>query len=273
MSSFAWGQKKLPFKIYDSKGKKVKYKKLVKKAQVHDIILFGEYHNNAIAHWLQLELTKDLYKTNELVLGAEMIEADNQKVLNDYLAGSIDYEQLDSLARLWSNYETDYAPLVDFAKDHKLDFIGTNIPRVFARKVHKEGGLKALDSLTDEEKQWIAPLPIRFEIELPQYQKILEMMGGHGAEDLVKAQAIKDATMAHFILKNYETGQTFLHFNGAFHSDFYEGILWYLQQQNNDLKYLTITTVEQKNITELEDEHKGRADFIICVDEDMTKTY
>ena len=97
-------------------------------------------------------------------------------------------------------------------------------------------------------------------------------MGGKGA-DIVKAQAIKDATMAHFILENYKTGSTFLHYNGAFHSDFHEGILWYLQQQKPDLNYVTITTVSQKDISKLDKENKGRADFIICVDEDMTTTY
>jgi uncharacterized HAD superfamily protein len=79
--------------------------------------------------------------------------------------------------------------------------------------------------------------------------------------------------MAHFILENYEEGNTFLHYNGAFHSDFYEGILWYLQQQQANLNYMTITTVSQKDVSKLDKENIGRADFIICVDEDMTTTY
>ena len=36
---------------------------------------------------------------------------------------------------------------------------------------------------------------------------------------------------------------------------------------------LTITTVEQADITNLKDEFLGEADFIICVDNNMTKTY
>ncbi|MFT4760488.1 MAG: putative iron-regulated protein [Paraglaciecola sp.] len=273
LSIFALGQSKVAFKIYNKKGKKISYKKLMKTIRKKDVILFGEFHNNPIAHWLQLEVCKDLYKTNPLILGAEMIEADNQRALNDYLKGEIDYTGLDTLARLWSNYKTDYAPVVDFAKEHKIPFIGTNIPRRFASMVYTENGFPALNQLTEEEKSWVAPLPIPFDAELPQYKNILEMMGGHGSPDLVKAQAIKDATMAHFILKNYQNGHTFLHLNGAFHSDFYEGILWYLKQGNADLNYATITTVEQKKTYKLSEENKGRADFIICVDEDMTKTY
>ena len=269
----AYGQDKSAFEIYNKAGKKVSYRKLFKKAKKSDVVLFGELHNNPIAHWLQLELSKDLHKTNKLILGAEMFEADNQKALNDYLCGLIDYSGLDSLARLWSNYKTDYAPIVDFARDNQINFIGTNIPRRFARMVHRNGGFAALGELDSEEKGWIAPLPIRFDPELPQYKNMLTIMGDHGTLDLVKAQAIKDATMAHFILSNYTGGHTFLHLNGAYHSDFHQGIVSYLQQQNDSLRYMTITTVEQENIHLLEGKHKGRADFIICVDRDMTKTY
>jgi hypothetical protein len=123
------------------------------------------------------------------------------------------------------------------------------------------------------EKSWIAPLPIAFDAELATYKAILEMMGDHGSPKLVKAQAIKDATMAHFILKNYKQDDLFIHYNGAYHSDNYEGILWYLKQQNSNLDYGTITTVTQENTKKLEEENTGVADFIICVDSDMTTTY
>jgi len=260
------------YTIYTSSGKKTTYKKMMKALAEKDIILFGELHDNPIAHWLELEVTKSLHAKSDLTLGAEMFEADNQDAVDAYLKGEIDAKGLDSSARLWSNYYTDYAPLLNYAKTENLAFVATNIPRRFANLVYKEGGFPALDSLTAEEKDWIAPLPIEFDANLPQYKKILEMMGDHGTPDLVKAQAIKDATMAHFILSNYESGQ-FLHFNGAFHSNFYEGILWYLQQARADLSYGTISTVSQEDINSLNKEHKGAADFIICVDADMTSTY
>lgn len=271
--SMLFGQQQLPYIIYNKKGKKVSYKKLFKTADESDIILFGEYHNNPISHWLQLELTKGLHENNDLILGAEMLEADNQAALNQYLNGEIDQKGLDTLARLWNNYDTDYAPLVNFAKAEKLPFIATNIPRKYASMVFKKGGFPALEDLSDLEKSWIAPLPIKFDASLPQYKKMLDMMGGHGGTDIVKAQAIKDATMAHFILKNYTAESTFIHYNGAFHSDFHEGILWYLQQEQPTFNYLTISTVSQSDISKLNKENIGRADFIICVDEDMTTTY
>jgi hypothetical protein len=82
--------------------------------------------------------------------------------------------------------------------------------------------------------------------------------------------------MAHFILKNGMEGVTFLHFNGSYHSDHYQGIVWYLKKFNQrnefDLKILTISSVEQGSPEELDAKNIGLADFIICIPEDMTKT-
>ncbi|MFT4831628.1 MAG: putative iron-regulated protein [Psychroserpens sp.] len=266
------GQDKSAYTIFNANGKKVTYAKMVKVLSSKDIILFGEVHNNAIAHWLQYEVTSDLTNTKPMILGAEMFEADNQEPLNKYLSGTINQKGLDSLARLWPNYNTDYAPLVNFAKERQLPFIATNIPRRYASMVYKNG-FEVLDTLTPPEKAWIAPLPIVFDPELPGYQNILKMMGDHGTPELVMAQAVKDATMAHFILHNYNPGSRLLHFNGAYHSNNYEGILWYLKLSAPNYAYATISTVSQDTIDKLLPEHKGLADFIICVDSHMTNTY
>ena len=234
--------------------------------------MFGEYHDNSVVHWLQLEFTKDLAEKKALVLGAEMLEADNQKQLDQYLKGEINQKQLDSTARLWKNYKTDYKPLVDFAKEKKFNFIATNIPRRYASLVFKKD-LVALDSLSAQEKSWIAPLPIEFDINLPGYKSMMGMQGGHAGDKMPKAQAIKDATMANFIHKNRTENSIFIHYNGTYHSDNYEGINWYLKKLDAEIKIITIATVEQKDITKLETENHNKADFILVIDEDVTKTY
>ncbi len=267
-----YGQKKPAYVIFNAKGKKVSYRHMLRKLSKEDIILFGELHNNPISHWLQLELAQDLHPLKPLILGAEMFERDNHEVLSDYLAGNINDKALDSLARLWPNYETDYQPLVEFAKSNEIPFVATNIPRRYASLVYQKG-FEGLDSLPAQEKEWIAPLPIAYDAELPGYKSMLDMVEGHDGENLPKAQAIKDATMGHFILESYEPGQLFFHLNGSYHSDNYEGILWYLRQQQPALRYATISTVSQEEVKRLENEHKKKADFIIVVPENMTKTY
>ena len=271
-TSTIFAQQKPAYILYNAEGKKVSYKKMIKQLAEKDIVLFGEFHNNPIAHWLELAVAKDLSEKRNLTFGAEMFEADNQQALNDYLSGKISAKGLDSAARLWNNYKTDYAPLVNFAKEKNAAFIATNIPRRYASLVSKKG-FEALDTLSALEKTWIAPLPMDYDAQLPGYVKMVEMMGGHGGPNMPKAQASKDATMAYFILQYFKPGSLFLHYNGAFHSENYDGINWYLKKKQPGLKYATITTVSQKDIKKLLAENKGKADFIICVDEDMTNTY
>ncbi|MCB0633611.1 MAG: ChaN family lipoprotein [Lewinella sp.] len=270
--SSGYGQKKPAYQLYNAKGKKVTYKKMLRSLSKADIALFGEQHNNPICHWLQLEVVQDLDSLRELSIGVEMFERDNQAALEQYLAGEIDDKALDTLARLWRNYKTDYRPVVDYAKAHGLVFAGTNVPRRYASMVY-QGGFEVLDELSAEEKSWMAPLPFPYDPNLPGYQEMLTMMPGHGGENLPKAQALKDATMAHFILKYYQPGQLLLHLNGSFHSDNFDGILWYLKKDAPDLKYVTISSVEQKDIGKLKEEFLGQADFILVIPEDMTKTY
>lgn len=270
--SIITAQNKPAYILYNASGKKVSYKKMIRSLTKKDIVLLGEFHNNPISHWMELEITKDCKKVRNLVLGAEMFEQDNQSALNLYLQGKITSEGLDSTARLWKNYPTDYSPLVDFAKENNIAFAATNIPRKYASLVSKRG-LEALDSLSFDEKKWIAPLPINYDPELPGYKNMMVMMAGHATANMPKAQAVKDATMAYFILQSFVPGSLFIHYNGSYHSENHDGIVWHLQQKRPELSIATVTTVSQAKLHKLLKENKNKADFIICVDEDMTSTY
>ncbi|WP_019037354.1 ChaN family lipoprotein [Psychroflexus tropicus] len=267
-------QHKQTYALFDEQGNTITYSALIDSISKTDIVLFGEFHNNPISHWLQYEMIADLKKDSiNLSIGAEMFESDTQSAIDLYFRDSLAEDKFRTKARVWSNYTTDYRPILEFAKLTSTPFIATNIPRPYATKVYKNGGFSALDSLADDAYKLIAPLPIPFDIELSSYQNMLDMMGGHGGEDLVKAQAIKDATMAHFILKNLLPNQVFFHLNGSYHSNDFEGIYWYLKQYNPQVNVLTISTIEQQNVKTLEEQHQNKANFIIAVDQNMTKTY
>lgn len=272
----AFKSDKPAYHFFNNKGKKIKYGKVLKTALSADVVFFGESHNNPIAHWMELELTKDIYKAKgeNLILGAEMFERDNQLILDEYLTGKISSKNFKDEARLWPNYSTDYKPLVEFAKKNKLPFIATNIPRRYASVVYKKG-FEGLDKLDAEAKTYIAPLPIAYDSAVKCYNNMLHMpgMGGHVNENFPKAQAIKDATMAFSIAGYAAKGKLFLHYNGSYHSDNYQSILWHLNKYKPGLKIVTITTVEQANIDTISDETKNLADFILVVPDDMTTTY
>ncbi len=146
--------------LYDKNGGKVSYNDMVEGLAAADVILFGEYHNNPICHWLQLQVAASLYedKGENLVLGAEMFEADAQLVLDEYLAGHIKAQHFENEGKVWKNHKTDYAPLVDFAKNHGLPFVATNVPRRYANLVARET-LEGLEKLSGPAKKLMVPLP------------------------------------------------------------------------------------------------------------------
>lgn len=264
------------YRIFNQDGKSASYKELIKAASGADIVFFGELHDNPICHWLEYEITADLFaaRRNNLVLGAEMFETDNQLIVNEYLAGLIKEKDFESQARLWPNYKTDYKRLLNFARDSSLPFIATNIPRRYAAMVNK-GGFEILNTLDKNAFQLMAPLPIAFDSTLACYADMVKAMGGspsHVTANITRAQAIKDATMAHFILANFSKGKTFLHFNGSYHSDRFQSIIWYLKQAQPDLKIVSISSVEQANLDDLKKESEGLANFIVVVPETMSKS-
>ena len=273
--SLAFSSDKAAYRIYNVDGKPVKYEKMVQSASKADVVLFGELHNNPICHWLQLELTRDLFDISgeKLVLGAEMFEADNQEMIDELMAGKIRMKDFDNEARLWPNYKTDYKPLLQFALENKLKFVAANVPRRYAAMVSRKG-FEQLDSLSANAKKWISPLPVPYDAELKGYKEMVTMMGpGHENINLPKAQALKDATMAWFILKNLPDGGQFLHFNGTYHSDNYEGIVWYLNHWRPGLKILTIGSASVAEPEALPDSLAGKADYLLTIHERMTTTH
>ena len=270
-------QDKPAYKIFTGEGKKAAYKDILKQSLKADVVFFGELHDNPIAHWLELELTKDLHaeKGNDLILAAEMFETDNQLLIDEYFNDIIKESSFENEARLWKNYSTDYKPLVSYAKKNNLTFVASNIPRRYASMV-SAGGFDALQKVSEEGKKYIAPLPVEYDPELPCYKDMLTMdMGpkGPNPENFPKAQAIKDATMANSIVKYRHPGQIVIHYNGSYHSDRYQGILWYLNRYSPSTKSLTITTVLQENIDKMSDESRNKADFVIVIPASMTRTY
>lgn len=272
------GQDPAAYLLFNHKGEKVDYEQMKKKSAENEVVFFGELHNNPISHWLQLKLTSDLFdlKDGKLILGAEMFETDDQLVMDEYLSGKINSKNFEEEAKLWENYSTDYKPLVEFAKTKKISFKATNVPRRYANLVFRTG-LEGLTELSELARaQFLPPLPIPIDLALPTYKKMITMMGNHGSntsDNMVKAQAIKDATMGYSISNALKPNHLFIHFNGAYHSDEKEGILWYLNKYKPNLKILTISTVEQDKIDVLDPENFNKADFILVVPEKMTKTY
>lgn len=267
--------------IYNAQGELVSYSTMIQTITKADVCLFGELHNDPISHWLELEIMKSLYeiKKDSLIVGAEMWESDNQLLLDEAFTNKFyDEAMYIESSKLWPNLKYDYLPLLQYAVKNNLKFIATNIPRRYARMVSKMG-IESLDGLSPVAKGYIAPLPIPIDLNEYAYKSMIQDMPSGGnmkmvnPENLAKAQAVKDATMAHFILKNWVPGSLFYHFHGEFHSAFYSGITYYLKNYNPKVKLKTISIVKQSDIQKLDAENLNRADFVILVPEEMSVTY
>lgn len=263
------------YAIYDKTGKELDFEELVNVSLKSELVFFGELHNNSIAHWLQIKMLKSFIEATDrqIVVGMEMFESDDQTLIDEYLNGIIPERNFEEEAKLWSNYKTDYKPIVLVAKEHKIPVIATNTPRRYAAMVNR-GGFEALENLSDEAKNLIAPLPFAFDTELPGYKAMTEKPPMQNArinvENLAKAQALKDATMAHFILKNLKDRGLFFHINGVYHTKNNEGILWYINNQLKGVKITTISTITVLDINSVDTSELQTADFTICIDSDFS---
>lgn len=280
-----WGQinpmDKPAYVIYSSNGEITNYSEMIRELSLTQVCLFGELHNDPISHWLEFEIMNSLFqiKKGDFTVGAEMWESDNQLLINEAFVNNF-YDEAMYLesSKLWSNLKPDYLPLLQFAVKNKIPFIATNIPRRYARMVSRKG-IESLNELSATAKSYIAPLPIPIDLNEHAYKLMIQDMPSGGnmkmmnPENFAKAQAVKDATMAHFILQNLPNNGLFFHFHGEFHSAFYSGITYYLKIYNPDIQIKTISIVKQNEIQKMDTENLKRADFIIVVPETMSTTY
>lgn len=268
--------------IYNSSGRKVSYDAMLKSLAKADVSLFGELHNDPISHWLELSIFQDLHKIkgDKLLAGAEMWERDNQIVLDEFLNDeNMDMGTYMQNSVLWKNFDTDYRPILQYAKDNNIKFVATNIPRRYARMV-SQSGERVLDSLSDAAKAFIAPLPIHLDLKNDFYEFIADVfkesrrtpMKGSSLANLVKAQAVKDATMAWFILQDLNDNEHFFHFHGELHSAFNSAIAYYLKHYRPNVKCKTISIVKKGDVMDFSSKD-SRADFNIVVPSNMTMTY
>lgn len=268
------------YRLFDNHGKEVSFDLMVDSLAKSDVVFVGENHNCPISHWMELEITRALHQRHgdRLMVGEEMMEADNQLILDEYMSRLISYDRFESEARLWDNYSTDYYPVVYYAKENNIPFIATNVPRRYANAV-SNAGLACLDAFSDEAKSYIAPLPIPFEYDTVAAGAkfgAMQMLSRRSPEEmryLAEAQALKDATMGWFIAKNMKPDTHFVHINGTMHSDGRDGIIPFLLKYRPATRISIVTSLRMDEIDALDSDYLGIADFYIVVPTEFPTSY
>jgi len=268
------------YKFYRaSDGGELKLQDFFKSLLEYDVIFFGEIHDNDLLHQLEIAILQGMYgHFDKLAISMEMFERDTQNVLNAYLSGEIMETEFLDKSHPWPNYQTDYHPLVEFARINGMEILAANVPRKYAAMVSREGW-SSIEKLPPEERKLMsADLLIlddeykqRFYATIQSHPGIKNSsMGSIKPKALYEAQCLKDDTMAESISKFLQgrPETKLMHINGHFHSDYHLGTVKKLQLKEPDLKIAVISPViwdqEDKELEFMESE-KEKGDYILII--------
>lgn len=235
-SIFAQGEQKpvSNFRVYDSSGKTVSLDEIVRAMEKTEVVFIGETHNDPIAHQVEAQLLQGAWtryganagpdSRRQLFLSLEMFERDVQTTLDEYLGGLILERQFLTDSRPWNNYQSDYRPLVEFARTNNLPVIAANAPARYVNRVSRLGR-NSLAALSTQAKAWLSPLPYgeASTAYAAKFNSLMEgMTAGHepsSKQAFLDAQVLRDATMAYSIAQILKSQKKplVLHVTGIFH--------------------------------------------------------
>ncbi|WP_462432202.1 ChaN family lipoprotein [Phascolarctobacterium succinatutens] len=251
-------------------GKELTAKQLAQKLAKYDVVFFGEYHDQSEIHKSEIDLLEALHKIKgeKLVLSMEMFEVDNQEKLDSFLAGQLNEADFMATSRPWPNYQTDYAPLVNFAKEQNMPVVAANVPRFLAAHVAKNNASAA--GIEEQYKKWLPKATYapegaykdKFYAQMNSPEAPMKMPSARLAA-VYAAQCLKDDKMAESIaaFSDEHKNMQVLHINGCFHSDAHLGTAQKLEALRPELKVAVITPLERKQKGE-----KPAGDFVVWFD-------
>mmetsp|Transcript_27866 Transcript_27866/g.75084 ORF Transcript_27866/g.75084 Transcript_27866/m.75084 type:complete len:396 (+) Transcript_27866:61-1248(+) len=153
------------FRVYSRNGEVTSLNEVVDAMAGANVALVGEAHDDPVAHQLELYLLMRVHaRANEegarkrVVLSLEQFERDTQATLDEYLAGVVREQDLLMDTRPWGNYDTDYRPMVEYAKARGMRVVAANAPRRYVT-IAGSKGLPHLESLHTAAK-YLPPLPL-----------------------------------------------------------------------------------------------------------------
>lgn len=233
-----------------------------------DAVFVGEQHDDPNTHRLELAIVEGLTRRGvPVVIAMEMFERDTQGVIERYAAGTITEEQFLKESRPWPRYATDYRPLIEFARAHKLPIVASNIPRRIAADVGKSG-LSVIDGLGADRS--LAARDIECPTSGSYYKRFLEAMGGHGGAtpNFFYAQCVKDETMGEAVADAFKKATdrvTVVHINGAFHTDFSEGTAASARRRMPGRRIAVVSMLPTDDIDseKPDDDDLKRADYLV----------
>jgi uncharacterized iron-regulated protein/outer membrane lipoprotein-sorting protein len=261
------------FSVFTGKGEPSTIEDVMKSLDNADVVFLGEFHDDSIAHALQHEIFKraiEQYGANRKVtLSLEMFERDVQTVLNEYLAGQISENHFLLSSRPWPRYKDDYRPLVELAKERKIEVIAANAPRRYVNMVSRNGR-DSVNGLSKLAKTWLAPLPYA-EASEAYSKKFKALMGSSaeasmGIDKILSSQSLWDATMAHSVSESLKKnkGSLVVHLNGGFHTEMRLGTVEHFLKYRKKGRAVVVTMRYEDDFKKFDAaKHTDAGDFVI----------
>ena len=232
------------YQLHSPSGSPVTITHLTSDLRQADVLLIGEWHTHAGIHRFQTDMLKQLSKGQRPVaLSMEQITRDKQNVLDEYLSGQIGEQFFIQQSNAWPNYESDYRPLIEFAKRADIAVIAANAPKKIVRCIGRQG-IDYLNKLDSKERRFVAET-INTNDSLYKEKFMASMHHGESAqtEKQYAAQITWDETMAESIV-NYldkHQGSQVVHVAGNFHIEGGLGTATSILNRNPNLKVVIIT--------------------------------
>ncbi|EHK9547948.1 MULTISPECIES: ChaN family lipoprotein [Vibrio] len=235
------------YQLYTPSGEHIALSKLPIELQQADVILIGEWHTHAGIHRFQTDMLKQLTSYDRsLALSMEQFTRDKQPVVDAYLRGEIGEQYLMKQANAWPNYQSDYRPLVEFAKQKNLPVIAANAPKSIVRCIGRQG-LDYINKLDDDQRMFIAQAINTG--SSPYKEKFMASMH-HGkpeqTEKQFAAQVTWDETMAESIVSYLDDNPSaqVVHVAGKFHTEQGLGTAASILSRNPSLKVVVISPTD-----------------------------
>jgi uncharacterized iron-regulated protein len=301
------------YRVFTGAGQPASLDDVVAMMGHNEVVFIGETHDDPTGHAIELELFQRAHAAygassveddaaRSVVVSLEFFQRDAQPILDEYLAGLITEKAFKADSRPWPRYETDYRPIVEYAKDQGLPVIAANAPRRYTNRATRLGRA-SLDGLSEQALATIAPLPYgrASRAYLDQWvQTITSVMeeermncgvpiadsipaqdgaghqpaGNHGvAGNQFDGQVLWDATMAYWINDQLvrHPNTLVLHMVGAFHVARRTGIPEHLVKYRPGSSGMIVVLRPVDDIQTFEQAPAGQwGDFVIQTDRSRT---
>eukprot|EP00871_Galdieria_phlegrea_P002740 jgi/Galph1/3467/GphlegSOOS_G2141.1 len=296
------------YQIFDRNEKPTDMQHLLDSFVNADVILIGETHNDAVAHYVELALLNQLFEKTvssvdgqrPVMLSLEFFNHDVQEIMNAFITGDIDeVEFLQQCPQKPSNIE-DYLPLLRYCRANHIPVLASNAPKY----IIDLNGKEHLTTLSTEHRKHGIP-PVPYPLPSTSYQeKFLSlmnhqlMMAAHGMllpsskEDMLSnslsnmqewerhlqhyldAQNLWDASMAYNIVSEIRDNpnRRICHICGKFHMEDGLGIPEHIHNYAPHLKVASVSIVPQEERI-WSQERVSSEDFVIHTMESVNDSH